>query len=117
MICCGGLDLRIVIKIDKYENKNIPLTFFYENLKTKAFLFNKIADHIENKFLVDRKLPDRLTFMVKGRFNPDNYRCYIHGNIKTVALGNFELIELYTFEKVMLKSILDSNIDVFSALD
>ncbi len=120
LICCSDLRLRAVVEVsNKYENKDIPLTFFYINLKVIHHLYNKVVDHIEKKFLIKsiNDVPARLTFVTKGRFNPDNYQNYIHGKIQTAVLGNFEIVSLYTFERKNLGKLLSARLVTFVILD
>ena len=127
LFCCFKTLMASIEVSPKFEGKNIPLTFFYLNLRSHPHrtsgpsiqgLHNAIADHLENKLLLKSGLPVRLTFVTKGRINAESYSPYIVNNqIQVAVLGNFELVTLYTHKKGELCRLLASRLEVFTILE
>jgi len=130
-LLCLWENLKIVIEVSpKYEGREIPITFFYLNLRsnemdlgaTSTKLYNAVASHLEKMLVVGkhgkREYPTKLSFVTKGRFQVKDYSSYItQDQFRKTALGNFELVTLYTLQKAELCRILGGRLAVFHVLE
>lgn len=124
---CHGTPEAIIEVPQRYEGTFIPLTFFYSILSesfdeeyTLLSLQKTLLNHLQQRFhdLQAKSLPEKISFVMKGRFIVDEYERYIYNSqIRKVSLGNFELITLYSKEPEKLVRLLKKQIPDFHLLD